>query len=409
MAMCCMPLLVINMGGEMVYILQQRLNAQNVPDEKASKVLQDVVRTMYSPGFLDELFKPQKIYSNQNTKQIFDKLAHSSIMKLNQSSMEKLYDLMTMGFKYQILLCSQPEQLLQVTLTHLETLKQLVGAAPDVLGLVVAAAAQVEQTFGRLSPGEWLLVRDQLLGFFKGRKIKVSLFLKSKIQKVDGTIVLSKGGPCPIGGEVPGQIRFFRNDRLVSTQTFESTVGTLSEDPNPDIFDTDCLLGSNMYLEKNHHQEQATAIIAADAAAAAKKAIQRYSNRAGDAKSTGAGAEYKPGRSSAHSSQSKASATAEINLLANLMGNSAKETESSQLQAFKINLFPDYDAQSKDGDDGEVIMINIDGTSDRKDAKAMMKDLKLDDSDDEDAKGDSKGISEEDDLLALMDSSADAK
>ncbi|CAM9748051.1 unnamed protein product, partial [Heterosigma akashiwo] len=121
-----MPLLVINMGGEMVYILQQRLNAQNVPDEKASKVLQDVVRTMYSPGFLDELFKPQKIYSNQNTKQIFDKLAHSSIMKLNQSSMEKLYDLMTMGFKYQILLCSQPEQLLQVTLTHLETLKQLV-------------------------------------------------------------------------------------------------------------------------------------------------------------------------------------------------------------------------------------------------------------------------------------------
>lgn len=29
-----MPILVINMGGEMVYILEQRLEAQNVPREK---------------------------------------------------------------------------------------------------------------------------------------------------------------------------------------------------------------------------------------------------------------------------------------------------------------------------------------------------------------------------------------
>ena len=33
-----MPLLVINMGGEMVYILQQRLQAQKIPPEKSEKV-----------------------------------------------------------------------------------------------------------------------------------------------------------------------------------------------------------------------------------------------------------------------------------------------------------------------------------------------------------------------------------
>ena len=98
-----MPLIVLNMGGEMTYILNQRLQAQSVQDEKAKKVLQDVVRAMYSPIFIDELFKPQSMYSTSSTKQIFEKLAHSSIMRLNKSSMDKLYDLMCMGFKYQII------------------------------------------------------------------------------------------------------------------------------------------------------------------------------------------------------------------------------------------------------------------------------------------------------------------
>lgn len=30
-------MIIINMGGEMVYILEQRLQAQNVPDEKAKR------------------------------------------------------------------------------------------------------------------------------------------------------------------------------------------------------------------------------------------------------------------------------------------------------------------------------------------------------------------------------------
>ncbi|CAN0531967.1 unnamed protein product, partial [Ectocarpus sp. 8 AP-2014] len=47
-------------------------------------------------------------------------------MRLNESSMSKLFDLVTMGVKYQALSCAQPQQLLQVTLNHLETIKQMV-------------------------------------------------------------------------------------------------------------------------------------------------------------------------------------------------------------------------------------------------------------------------------------------
>ena len=123
MAMYAMPLVVVNMGGEMVYILAQRLQAQNVAVDKSQRVLQDVIRTMYNKMFIDELFRPQDVYSMHSVRQIFDRLAHSSIMRLNESSMDKLFDLMTMGFKYQMLACSYPQELLHVTLNHLYQLR----------------------------------------------------------------------------------------------------------------------------------------------------------------------------------------------------------------------------------------------------------------------------------------------
>lgn len=44
-----LPMVVLNMGGEMVNILHQRLNAQSVEADKRSAVLRDVICTMYAP------------------------------------------------------------------------------------------------------------------------------------------------------------------------------------------------------------------------------------------------------------------------------------------------------------------------------------------------------------------------
>merc|ERR1719311_1181631 len=103
----------------MIYILEQRLQAQKIAESKGQKVLSDVVRTMYYPRFIEELFKPQEMYTIQSTRQIFDRLAHSSIMRLNESSMEKLFDLMAMGFKCQVMACAHPREVIEVTFNHL--------------------------------------------------------------------------------------------------------------------------------------------------------------------------------------------------------------------------------------------------------------------------------------------------
>src|SRR3546814_6502248 len=106
-----------------------------------SVVLQDVLKTTFSEEFQAALFKPQAMYSVANVKHVFEKLAHSSIMRLNRISMDKLFDLMIMGFKLQVLSCRQPQQLLEITLTHLETLK-VVGKNAAVNTLIDSCIRQ---------------------------------------------------------------------------------------------------------------------------------------------------------------------------------------------------------------------------------------------------------------------------
>jgi hypothetical protein len=55
-------------------------------------------------------------------------------MKLNATSMGKLFDLMLMGVKYQVIETSTPEEIYHVTMTHLNQVASLVrGSASEQL------------------------------------------------------------------------------------------------------------------------------------------------------------------------------------------------------------------------------------------------------------------------------------
>ena len=109
--------------------------AQSVRQQKANKVLQDVIRTMFASSFVNELFRPQEMYTSSSTRQIFNKLAHSSIMRINETSMDKLYDLMTMGVKHQWVCCNVPQQMIQNTFNHL-TAMGVIAEGSEVMELV---------------------------------------------------------------------------------------------------------------------------------------------------------------------------------------------------------------------------------------------------------------------------------
>ena len=211
----CMPLLLVNMGGEMIYILDQRLVAQSIDRDKSSRVLSDVVKSMFNESFLHALFRPQEIYSINATKEIFRKLSHSSIMRLNESSMEKLYDLMCMSFKQHIQCSGTPNMLLHVTLNHLDSIKKITNIRScDVL--IDKCKNMLFDTYGtNLHLSEWQLIKQTLSSFFHNKKVRVSLFLQNKLQMDDGDLnLLVDELPAGIGIEHGGIIRYYREPGL---------------------------------------------------------------------------------------------------------------------------------------------------------------------------------------------------
>lgn len=390
-----MPIIVINMGGEMVYILQQRLQAQKVADDKAVKVLQDVVRAMYSPLFITELFKPQEMYTSSSTRQIFEKLAHSSIMRLNKQSMEKLYDLMVMGFKYQIVQCTSPFQILQVSLHHLEIIKSLVKS--DAIEKSVQAAINMSlNVYGSLSNSQWLILQQSLLKFLQGKKTKVSLFLQRNAQLLDGTLVLDNAGALPLGIERPGTVRYYMNGSVVNERSMDIP-GYEDCVESSDMLDFSSQLGFNMYVPQEQNSSLSAAIFSS-----IEIANKDLGTRISDGQ-LNRSMKVADEKGSVRRGDMKSSAKQELNLLADLLGMGVGESDKKSASAakpFKINLFPDGNFDEKGSkSSNNFINIDIDGTAGAKTFESYLNDLKL--VDDEKAGGKD---CDPDDLLAMMDS-----
>ncbi|BES88108.1 Hypothetical protein NTJ_00914 [Nesidiocoris tenuis] len=208
-----LPFLFLNLGGEMMYILDQRLRAQNIAVEKARKVLNDIVRIMYNPRFMEELFKPQEIYNKAALKSLFQDLAHASIMKLNATSMDKLYDLMTMVFKWQVFTVSHPRELILVTLNHMDSTRAMV-TDQTIHKQLDSAYFMFIKTYGQMSCGELQRVRYSLLNFMQDVRIRVSLLLRQRLQNADGSFTIPTQFQLFYGSEPPGKIRTYSRDGI---------------------------------------------------------------------------------------------------------------------------------------------------------------------------------------------------
>ena len=449
-SMYTMPIIVLNMGGEMAYILHQRLQAQSVQDEKAGKVLLDVARAMFNPAFIDELFKPQEMYTQSSTKQIFEKLAHSSIMRLNKSSMDKLYDLMTMGFKYQVVSCNSPQQYLQVTLNHLETIKDMVGCE-EASEIIKNTIDKCIALYTSLTNGQWILTKQSIMRFLQGKKIKVSLFLQQSLQTSEGLLILNSVGELPFGTELPGTVKYFENNEVMKINYFDTptNVGCVEA---TDVINPALRLGLNMYTKDANNIIPQLGLSSPSSPAQAKVTLTEMQELACkqirnkdimDPFHLGI-SPSKQGDITPNNNirMTSSSAKSELVMLADLLGGvggTNKSEGGSEAKHFKINLFPDSIANgfrvssssssSKgfDGDDinyynengdkndddddydsnrgnggNNMIIIDIDGTADAKGFDRYLSDLNLKD-DESDSKANAKS-DDDDDLLTLMDS-----
>ena len=252
-----MPILIYNLGGEMIYILCSRLKAQKIAENKSSQVIHDVVANLFLEKFHQEILKHNIISKHQQVRKIFENLAHSSIMRLNATSMSKLFELMLMSFKLELVRSRYPEEIYQITLNHLESIKEIIikedaSKNKENLKTVNDVITNFKNIYGKFSIYDYIILKSTLLRFLQGKNVKVSIFIQDKLQSQSNILFLPMNEIAPPLVGKPGEITIYDENGKSSDDYFELKLTRFYKKNNNNErnknFCTD--LGLNMFSDK---------------------------------------------------------------------------------------------------------------------------------------------------------------
>ena len=210
-----MPVIVNCLGGEMIYILCSRLKAQKISLEKSIRVIKDIGNIIFNKKFQNDLYIHKKPYKHQEIKSIFESFAHSSIMRLNTTSMNKLFELMLMTLKLQILRSRYPEEIYQITLNHylgiLEILNSIENDDRSLIERIEEEMENFKKNYSKLSPYDYIILKSVILRFLQGKNVKVSIFIQDNLQDSNSIIYLPmKEESPPLVGKL-GVVKNYSN------------------------------------------------------------------------------------------------------------------------------------------------------------------------------------------------------
>ena len=181
-----MPVIINCLGGEMIYILCSRLKAQSISEEKSIRVIKDIGNLLYNKKFQNDLYIHKKPNKHQEVKSIFETLAHSSIMRLNSTSMNKLFELMLMALKLQLLRTRYPEEIYQIVLNHFTCVEEIIKMIDpndnNLINMVNNSKDNFMNVYGKLNPYDYIILKSVVLRFLQGKNVKVSIFIKENLQ-----------------------------------------------------------------------------------------------------------------------------------------------------------------------------------------------------------------------------------
>ena len=248
--LCVNPLIILNMGAQMIFILNQRLIAQKIADDKASRVLTDTMKVLFGLEMYNNIFKPKIMYHSSKIYSIFHDITHSSIMRLNDQSMDKLFDLITMNFKSQIIKCKDVYEIIESTLNHLDSIHNIILKCQNplqIIELINNIRLKIIKVYTILSYGKLLIIKQCLFSYFQDKRIKVSILLEANHQCLDGYIINDTNGILPRYFNIPGNIYLNTND----TNNPDNKLTLID---NKELINTDnVIINKNDYLYTKDH------------------------------------------------------------------------------------------------------------------------------------------------------------
>ncbi|XP_001848323.2 protein OSCP1 [Culex quinquefasciatus] len=180
--------ILLNLGSEMLYVIDQRLKAQAIPLDKSAQVLREITEVLLDPKFLHYISTAYQhnMLTVQQTRILLTDIACCSLMRLDVSSMDKLWDLMVMIFKWQMYLTNKSAQaLMDLTFRHLDGIGRLIPEMRKQI-LIDNVKKTLIEMWEPLCEDDQIIVHRRVYKWLKPYTTKISILIRMGLQKQDG-------------------------------------------------------------------------------------------------------------------------------------------------------------------------------------------------------------------------------
>lgn len=153
-------------------------------------VLRDLSRVLFDEKLVVQLMNPhpcQHILTVQQCRILLTDIACCSLMRLDVTSMDKLWDLMIMLFKWQLhMIRESPSRLLELTFRHMDGVSKLMPEMRKTL-LVDACKRCLIDFWETCTQEEITDLMDKLDAWTHPFNVKISILIRTGFQRSDGT------------------------------------------------------------------------------------------------------------------------------------------------------------------------------------------------------------------------------
>ncbi|CAJ1396441.1 unnamed protein product [Effrenium voratum] len=210
------PWLLLNLSCEMIFILHSRLDSNSADVRKSQRIVDDLVQTLVEPCNFSETLRPHALSSLAAAKASFSRLAHCSIARLEKGSMSKLFSLMVMSVKTMLMMCRNPQQMVEILPTRLGVLESM--ASPSLVPALLLCKEKATELFKSLAQLQLQSVRQELCLILQGLTTKVTPLISTGLQNLGGFISVRGEGAALPDQFCAGTVRYFAGKKVTVAQ-----------------------------------------------------------------------------------------------------------------------------------------------------------------------------------------------
>jgi Organic solute transport protein 1 len=197
-------IMYLNLGSEMLYILNNRIKSLEIDDAKRISILSQIATNLYQNEENDRVLRETKtLIAPDALNSLLYKICHKSVITLDSSSFSKMVEMILMALKKDVELMKNDFGIIQVTLNHITSVDTILRNT----SISSQARTTVTGFFNSMRNYDFFMLKRDFLNFLLFKHSKISIYLRDNIQANDGHFYIRPGKLAGFYTEKTGTIK----------------------------------------------------------------------------------------------------------------------------------------------------------------------------------------------------------